>query len=308
VSSPQLDADEIDHLTDAELVAAVDGGRIAADEVPYALALAADKRAEGGDVEGALLLADRAVAADPDVGWIRAGRAGLLAKAGRIDDALAAVADLRPRLLTDPLAPSYVREILQELGRGEDAERWLTEALTTALPRGQEPDADEERAGVAYQLAVQRHELRHDLDLPHDDLDEVADDLLQAAEGEAAADGSVVMFWPRDEFEALRSRLPAVAESEGSGWDEHRAGIEVTLAEWAAAGTSGLAVVAGSVDELIAHAEAIGEAADDDETIDDYVGSLDPDRAVEWPPPRNGPCWCGSGLKYKKCCLPRSRS
>ena len=44
------------------------------------------------------------------------------------------------------------------------------------------------------------------------------------------------------------------------------------------------------------------------ETIDDYVGSLDPDRAVEWPPPRNGPCWCGSGLKYKKCCLPRSRT
>ena len=136
MSSPQLDADEIDHLTDAELVAAVDGGRIAADEVPYALALAADKRAEGGDVEGALLLADRAVAADPDVGWIRAGRAGLLAKAGRIDDAFAAVTDLRPRLLTDPLAPSYVREILQELGRGEDAERWLTEALTDGAVLG----------------------------------------------------------------------------------------------------------------------------------------------------------------------------
>ena len=104
----------------------------------------------------------------------------------------------------------------------------------------------------------------------------MADELLQAADAEAAADGSVVMFWPREEFEALRTRLPAVAESEGSSWDEHRAGIEVTLAEWAAAGTSGLAVVAGSVDELIAHAEAIGEAPDDDETIDDYVGSLDP--------------------------------
>jgi Plasmid pRiA4b ORF-3-like protein/SEC-C motif len=24
--------------------------------------------------------------------------------------------------------------------------------------------------------------------------------------------------------------------------------------------------------------------------------------AVAWPPERNGPCWCGSGTKYKKCC------
>jgi hypothetical protein len=31
-------------------------------------------------------------------------------------------------------------------------------------------------------------------------------------------------------------------------------------------------------------------------------------RLIGWPPPRNKPCWCGSGLKYKKCCggpLPR---
>jgi hypothetical protein len=25
-------------------------------------------------------------------------------------------------------------------------------------------------------------------------------------------------------------------------------------------------------------------------------------RRVVWPPPRNNPCWCGSGAKYKKCC------
>nr|WP_310376412.1 SEC-C metal-binding domain-containing protein [Catenuloplanes atrovinosus] len=28
---------------------------------------------------------------------------------------------------------------------------------------------------------------------------------------------------------------------------------------------------------------------------------------MAWPPERNGACWCGSGQKYKKCCLPRSR-
>ncbi|MGW6278757.1 SEC-C metal-binding domain-containing protein [Kribbella sp. NPDC055071] len=25
-------------------------------------------------------------------------------------------------------------------------------------------------------------------------------------------------------------------------------------------------------------------------------------RRIVWPPPRNTPCWCGSELKYKKCC------
>ncbi len=28
----------------------------------------------------------------------------------------------------------------------------------------------------------------------------------------------------------------------------------------------------------------------------------EPSRLVAWPPPRNEPCWCGSGRKYKKCC------
>ncbi|WP_371581244.1 SEC-C metal-binding domain-containing protein [Streptomyces sp. NBC_01314] len=25
-------------------------------------------------------------------------------------------------------------------------------------------------------------------------------------------------------------------------------------------------------------------------------------RRPDWPPPRNGPCWCGSEREYKKCC------
>jgi uncharacterized protein YchJ len=29
---------------------------------------------------------------------------------------------------------------------------------------------------------------------------------------------------------------------------------------------------------------------------------IDEGGAISWPPPRNAPCWCGSGTKYKKCC------
>ncbi|MFD8005947.1 SEC-C metal-binding domain-containing protein [Streptomyces mirabilis] len=27
-----------------------------------------------------------------------------------------------------------------------------------------------------------------------------------------------------------------------------------------------------------------------------------PDESPAWPPSRNGPCWCDSGRKYRKCC------
>ncbi|WP_373315313.1 SEC-C metal-binding domain-containing protein [Asanoa ishikariensis] len=31
-------------------------------------------------------------------------------------------------------------------------------------------------------------------------------------------------------------------------------------------------------------------------------------RTRAWPPARNQERWCGSGAKYKTCCLPRSRA
>jgi tetratricopeptide (TPR) repeat protein len=292
-----------------ELVAAVDDGRVAEPgDISYALALAADKREAAGDLDAALALADRAVEAerthgDPDNGWPRAGRARLLALAGRTDEAYEEVSALRPLLLTDAGAAAYLREALQAAGRGDEAQRWLTEALTTALGWGE--DIDEERAAVAYQLAVQRHDLRHDLGLPHDDLDDMAEELLAEADDEPAPDGSVVMFWPRDDFAALGE---AGAADEGGTWDEHRAGIEAVLAEWSAAGTTGLGLVPGSYDDLVAYARQRDAAPDDEEVLDDYVESLSAsDRVVQWPPGRNDPCWCGSGAKYKRCCLPRSR-
>jgi hypothetical protein len=317
----QLTNDDLDALSDDtrdpsavadELVAAVDGGRVAdPTDVPYALALAADKREAAGDLEAALALAERAVEAsrthgDPDGGWPRAGRARLLALAGRSDEAYAEATAMRPLLVEHAGAAVYVTEVLRAAGRGEEAERWLTEALTTALGWGEE--IDEERAAAAYHLAVQRHELRHELDLPHDELDELAAELRADAGDGPAPDGSVVMFWPRDEFAALAERLPSLTADYGPTWDEHRAGIETALAQWSAAGSANLAVVSGAVGELTAHAERLGVPADDEDAVEGYVESLDESgRVVEWPPGRNDPCWCGSGAKYKRCCLPRSR-
>jgi hypothetical protein len=47
------------------------------------------------------------------------------------------------------------------------------------------------------------------------------------------------------------------------------------------------------------------QLADNAKHTDDLrtiVSRYDQGPAVEWPPGRNQPCWCGSGTKYKKCC------
>ncbi|MCP3800802.1 SEC-C domain-containing protein [Allokutzneria sp. A3M-2-11 16] len=64
-------------------------------------------------------------------------------------------------------------------------------------------------------------------------------------------------------------------------------------------------------DGLLSFWPEFGDIGGRTDAFDDYTRSLaEQERAsdVPWPPPRNQPCWCGSGLKDKKCCLPRGRS
>src|SRR5439155_11495175 len=70
------------------------------------------------------------------------------------------------------------------------------------------------------------------------------------------------------------------------------------------AGLSGLAVLAGRVEDLARYATAVGGDGADADVRKGYAQDL-PERP--WPPGRNEACWCGSGVKYKKCCLARTR-
>lgn len=62
-------------------------------------------------------------------------------------------------------------------------------------------------------------------------------------------------------------------------------------------------VAAIDVDELVAWSAAEGYDPDSGEARSQFVAELArTGRALAWPPERNEPCWCGSGLKYKRCC------
>ncbi len=308
----------------AELVAVVEHGGLAdPQEGVVALGMAAELLFAADDMAGSLELTDRAIdrhraqGSAPDYALMF--RARVLFLLDRPDEAMAELTPLRPLLTTEPEAAHEIAEALLAGHRGDLANQWLTEAVGVAreaVPETEPLDeAGEVATAVLYALLTERHAVRHELDLPHDSLDEMAEELETAIEDEERrqleAELSVpVLFFPRAEFDELAARLADVARVMGPTWDEHRADLERALVARSAAGfAAGCRIVPGSAAELAALVEARGiDDPLDDDVLADYVDDLD-DRSttLPWPPARNEVCWCGSDAKYKKCCLPRSR-
>jgi hypothetical protein len=277
-----------------ELVDAVEGGRLAdPDDAGYALSLAAEARELAGDHDEALALSARAVTAGAetvDAHWLQAMHAERLLRRGREDEGMAALTALRPLLHRDATAALAIVEALTETGRAEIAEQWLTAALLTAMEHEERlaegSDEQLDTADVVDELVRLRRDVRSDLGLAPDEYDALADDL------DAAPD---LVFFPEAAFAQLLAAQPSLADELGRDWDRHRAMVEGELQA---------ADAEGEVLEVeVATPSLLAAMLADDGSESDP----DPGPRLAWPPGRNDPCWCGSGAKYKKCCLPRSR-
>ena len=328
--SDPLTNDAIDRIADAatrgdetgafatRLVTAVDEGRLADDVSPgVVLGLAAEFTAEGGDLAAAETLAARAAAAQRDRGdddaYLRAYRAELLLQLDRLDEGMTELTALRPLLLEDPDAIAPITEALESGGRTEVAEQWLTEALETALDRRtalehrvDTPELDD-ASFLAFTLLQERHRVRHELELPHDEHDDLAEELADAIEEEFGQLPDALLFWPSAEFAQATRLWPELVEVFGATWGEHRAGLEGQLV--AAQQSPPVPVlVAGKAEDLAGFAAANEGDPRDLDVLDGYLAQLmEAEPGLRWPPDRNEQCWCGSGDKYKKCCLPRGR-
>ncbi|BCY12083.1 SEC-C domain-containing protein [Actinoplanes sp. L3-i22] len=291
----------------AGLAEAVDAGRLAdPDDAGNALALAAEIAESRSKLDAALRYADRAVEAfgtrdDSASTNAKAVHARILFRVGRADEALAELEPLRPALTRHTDAAAYVTAALAAGGRHQLAEEWLTEAVQAALAeRGSDPSSAED-AGLLFFLLQQRHRTRHQLGRSHDAHDNLADRLeTRLANATTTGGGDELLFWPQAEFDRVIKEWPALAEVYGPTWDEHRARLERTLVG------KGGTPLSGTADGLTRF------AGDDDpaeaKARTGYARQLATQPAqITWPPERNGSCWCGSGLKYKKCCLPRAR-
>lgn len=112
-----------------------------------------------------------------------------------------------------------------------------------------------------------------------------------------------VLFWPPEEFARLLERWPTVVDAYGDDHTDHLRQVERTLRGLSDQGGTHLAVARATVGALVVHAEEKGGAPDMPSVRSGYAAELARrGEAVDWPPARNGPCWCGSGRKYKKCC------
>jgi len=310
----------------AELVDAVDRGLVADPaDISYALTTAAEIIARDGDLQAAEVLARRAVEAhrsdgDPKYGFPRAFHAKLLMRLGHEGQALAELTALRPLLLERFDAASYVCGTLEECGQAELAEQWVTEALRTVIAHRETRESltgqptDGSGSTVMFTLAQYRHRLRAELELPHDDLDDLADDLMEAMNRALGGDiqedtGIALLFWPQQEFHQLLLRWPALVEDYGHTWDGYRANVQQNLLRLSDSGAPRLALLIGAADELATYAQQIGGDPADLVVRQRYSEHLEEHpRLIVWPPGRNNPCWCGSAQKYKKCCLPRTRT
>jgi hypothetical protein len=305
-----------------ELVNAVDQGLVAdPGDIGYALVMAAEITERDGDLHAAEELVRRAIKAyrthgDPDYGFPRSFHARLLMRLGHEDQAMAELTALRPLLLRRFDAASYVCGTLERWGRAELAEQWVTEALRTVMKPRETlvgPPIEPNKM-VLLGLSQYRHRLREELGLPHDELDHLADLLMETLIGALGGDerddtGLALLFWPQQEFHHLLQRWPALAEHYGRTWDEYRAKVQRDLLKWSDSGAPRLALLSGVADELATYAEQIGGDPADPAVLQRYSEHLEEHpRLTIWPPGRNHPCWCGSPLKYKKCCLPRART
>ena len=323
----------------AELADAAEAGRLAdKDDAGYALALAAEIAESRAKLDAALRYVERAVEAygsrdDSQAGGAKALKARILYRSGRPEEAMAELEPLRPLLTQHGDASAYITAALAAGGQARLAEEWLTEAVKEALPSPasstkpatqgpasispvstsapkaapSEP-ATAEDAGVAFFLLQQRHRLRHALGLQHDAHDNLAERLeTRLANVEPAVATVDLLFWPQAEFDRLLKEWPALSSSYGADWAEHRGILERELVRLTNAGRTGLTVLPGTVTGLTGFAGT--DADPSDAKVRAGYAAQQATRAgqIPWPPERNGVCWCGSGLKYKKCCLPRSR-
>ncbi|WP_433650329.1 SEC-C domain-containing protein [Micromonospora zamorensis] len=317
----------------ADLAEAAEQGRLEdPDDAGDALTLAAEIAEIRARPDAALRYAEQALAAypsgdDPRAGFARALRARALFRAGgRDDEAVAELTALRPLLLTQPDAPAYVSAALDAGGRSAIAETWLSEAVDSLLSERATaasgsastaigPVVDlgpPEAPGVVFFLLQQRHRVRRNLNLPHDRQDDLADRLetqLVRRAGERRDAESDLLFWPRAEFDRLLAEHAALSEVYGPDWDAHRGRLEKELVRLRGAGQAGLGVFRATVDGLNAFAGRRDGDPADVAVRAGYAAEVQarPSARIAWPPERNDACWCGSGLKYKKDCLPRSR-
>jgi tetratricopeptide (TPR) repeat protein len=238
--------------------------------------------------------------------WAAAGKAEVLTRLGRHEEADAEIARLRRSHVHEGPA-AVIAEFLENHGRLEEALTWFNIACRDVL-------ADEDEAIIEGTLLDRielqgRARVRAALGLAPDALDELAAEELSEPDEplpQGPPPSNVGSFFVRSDVKhAFAEGLVHVDDPEDDDVDSYFRRVEKG---WRASAehidAAVLRILPMTVEDLLKYGAEHGCDPKDQQTRADHL--LDRIRegapALSWPPERNDPCWCGSGRKYKKCC------
>jgi tetratricopeptide (TPR) repeat protein len=215
-----------------------------------------------------------------------------LLKAGRRKEGEEAFAELRAERGEDPELLVTLANARMDSGDRDGA----VEAFDVALASARGAHDDE----WAEQIRGERRSLRAELGLEPDEDDRLSDS-SQRPDSESRVRLSLAWF-PRAEMAAARAHWPSLADDLGDP-DSYCRAIESRLRTIRERTGKRPTVAPLRVESLMNYADGHGLSADDGATRSRFSAELDRrGETIAWPSGRNEPCWCGSGLKYKRCC------
>ena len=117
---------------------------------------------------------------------------------------------------------------------------------------------------------------------------------------------ALAVFWPESEHRAVIARWPRLAAFLGSTWDGcwRRTERYCVLVESHGVRTVLLPGDAGGLEAFLA-VTGVTEPSEEDLLAYPDLRTVDRSCMTSWPPASKAPCWCGSGVRYKRCCRPR---
>lgn len=184
------------------------------------------------------------------------------------------------------------------LAAGEDGDLiWLLtgERAETLDVLGQAPDPLQLRAEERVERDEQAEQRR--IDAFYRDRD------AQTIRPQRASVG--LAWFPDGQYQRALQTWPSFAEDYEHGpYAAYCARLELLLRNLRAQDIARLALTPITIEDYLAWCTEHDSDPEHPDTRADYATELLEHGATRpWPPERNQPCWCGSGRKYKKCCL-----
>lgn len=287
------------------------------DERGEILLEAAGSWQRAGEHGRAIELLNEAIATGGEDGQhARTALADVLFDLGRTDEARAQLDLLRAD--RPGVSPCVLAgELLEEREDYQEALTWFNMAVCR-LDEAELASLTEPGGWLSYAATVVkgRRRVREALSIPADELDESvpevpalpgsapfmsSDQIADALEDGSAPKELHVLFWPRSDVPVAHERWPQFVESDDA--DEFIRNREAANRELSESGLARIVMVPLTAARLTEFAARTGGDPTDSMTRRACMAEIIRDGGqISWPPPRNAPCWCGSGTKYKKCC------